>query len=237
MKRTHLFVVAAAVLAMSGCDNQTTGNTTLLESQLPFVEVQGTAEVMATPDRFQVRAAFSELGEDVGAMKSRLDSQMADALAAAKALGIDDSKVRASSLSVQPEWQWQPERKLIGQRVSRDLQITVDGLDLYVALLDRLAALGVSELHQASAEVRDLAALEDQVLKQAVANARHRAALLAGAAGRELGPAMVIIEQGTQLPGPMPMRAMAMEAAADKSAYSAGETTVRSQVQVRFRLD
>ena len=85
--------------------------------------------------------------------------------------------------------------------------------------------------------MRDLSALEDQVLKQAVANARHRAATLASAAGRELGEALVIIEQSTQLPGPLPMRAMAMEASPEPAGYSAGETTVRSQVLVRFRLD
>jgi uncharacterized protein len=237
MKGTHLFVVAMAALALTGCDNQTIGNTTLMPTESPYVEVQGTAEAMATPDRFLLRAAFSELGDDVAAMKSRIDARMAEALSAARALGIEESKVRASSLSVQPEWQWQPERKLIGQRVSRDLHISVDGLDTYVELLDRLAGLGISELHQAGAEVRDLAALEEQVLKHAVANARHRANLLAVSAGRVLGPAILIVEQGTHLPGPMPVRAMAMEAGADKSAYSAGETTVRSQVQVRFRLD
>ena len=222
------------LFALTGCYNQVPGDNTSAASA--HVEVQGTAETTATPDRFLIRAVFSETGSDVAAIKDRLDQQLSEALAAARALGIDEKNLRAASLSVQPEWEWQPERKLIGQRVSRDLHISVDGFDTYTSLLERLAGLGLSELHQEGAEVSELAALEDQVLQQAVANARHRAGILAEAAGRELGEALVIIEQGSQLPGPMPMRATAMDSMVEKSGYSAGETTVRSQVLVRFRL-
>lgn len=233
----HVLLTMVALFALAGCDNQVTGNTTLAESLSPHVEVQGVAETTATPDRFRLRVGFSETGTDVAAMKTRLDRQVADALAAARALGIDDKQLRADSLDVQPEWEWRPERRLVGQRVSRDVQIRVDGFDTYTALLEKLTALKPSALHQEGAEVSDLTALEDQVLKQAVANARHRAATLASAADRELGEALVIIEQSTQLPGPLPMRAMAMEASPEPAGYSAGETTVRSQVLVRFRLD
>jgi uncharacterized protein len=231
------FLCVVATLSLLGCDNQTSTNIFSGEPMAAYVEVQGKAELKASPDRFQLRAAFTLTGPDVAAMKAVLDQQLADALGAARALGIDEKNLRASTLSVQPEWQWQPERKLIGQRVSRDLHITADGLDIYVALLERLAALGVSELHQAGAEISDLSALEDKALQQAVANARHRANILAASAGRTLGDATVIVEQGSQLPGPVPMRAMAMEAQTDQASYSAGETVVHSQVLIRFRLN
>ncbi|MDF1629588.1 MAG: SIMPL domain-containing protein [Alcanivoracaceae bacterium] len=233
----RLALLASLCLALlTGCDNQI-ANSTAADTTPAHIEVQGVAEISAVPDRFSLRAKFSEVGTDVAAMKTRLDQQMSQALAAARALGIEDKKIQASSLNVQPEWQWQPERKLIGQRVSRDVQISVDGMDNYIELLDRLTALSPSELQQAGAEVGDLASLEDEVLQRAVHNARHRADILASAAGRELGPALMIIEQGTQLPGPQPLRAMAMESQADKSSYSAGEVTLRSQVMIRFLLD
>lgn len=231
-----VLLTSLCLVLLAGCDNHI-ATSTGAEAATPHIEVQGVAELNAVPDRFILRAQFSEIGTDMAAMKSRLDQQMSQALAAARDLGIDDKKIQASSLSVQPEWQWQPERKLIGQRVSRDVQISVDGMDNYIMLLDRLTALSPSELQQAGAEVSDLAALEDQVLQQAVVNARHRADVLAKAANRKLGDAMMIVEQGTQLPGPQPLRAMAMEASADKSSYSAGEVTLRSQVLIRFRLD
>lgn len=226
-------IVLLATAGLVACDNTVI---TPADTQPAHVEVQGVAETTAVPDRFILRLVFTELGNDVAAMKSSLDAKVAETLAAARALGVEDKQLRANAMTVQPEWEWQPERRLIGQRVSRDVQIRVDGFDTYTSLLERLAALKPDELRQEGAEVRDLTALENQVLEQAVINARARAQLLAQAAGRELGEALVIIEQGTQLPGPVPLRAMAMEATADKAAYSTGETTVRSQVLVRFRL-
>ncbi|MEE4251923.1 MAG: SIMPL domain-containing protein [Alcanivoracaceae bacterium] len=231
-----ILLASFCLVLLTGCDNQI-ANSTGTASSPPHIEVQGVAEISAVPDRFTLRAEFAEIGMDVAAVKTRLDQQMSRALAAARELGIDDKKIQASSLNVQPEWQWQPERKLIGQRVSRDIRVSVDGMDDYIELLDRLTALSPSELQQAGAEVSDLAALEDQVLQQAVHNARRRAGILADAANRKLGDVMVIIEQGTQLPGPQPLRAMAMESQADKSSYSAGEVTLRSQVMIHFRLD
>jgi|GEM_PF-266421 len=228
------FAVMFAVMALAGCGPQAGNSASATEAA--YIEVQGVAEINAVPDRFILRVVFTETGKNVAALKSKLDKQMADALAAASALGIDEKKLQASALSVLPEWQWQPERKLIGQRVSRDLRVSVDGMDNYVALLERLAALAPSELQQAGSEVSELADLEDKVLQQAVLNARHRANTLANAANRQLGQAIVIIEQGTQLPGPQPMRVMAMDSMAEKSSYSAGEVTLRSQVSVRFQL-
>lgn len=230
-----LLLTLFAIVALAGCGPQTTGSSSS-NSESAHIEVQGVAEINAVPDRFILRVVFTETGKNVAALKNKLDKQMTDALAAASALGIDEKKLQASALSVQPEWQWQPERKLIGQRVSRDLHVSVDGMENYIALLERLTALSPSELQQAGTEVSELSSLEDHVLQQAVLNARHRADILANAANRQLGEAIIIIEQGTQLPGPQPLRAIAMERMAENSSYSAGEITLRSQVLVRFQL-
>lgn len=223
-----------AVIALTGCGPQNSGSSSSADEA--YIEVQGVAEINAVPDRFILRVVFTETGKNVATLKSKLDKQMTAALAAASALGIDEKKLQASALSVQPEWQWQPERKLIGQRVSRDLRVSVDGMENYIALLERLTALSPSELQQAGTEVSELSDLEDQVLQQAVLNARHRADILANAANRQLGQAIVITEQSNRLPGPQPLRAMAMDSMAEKASYSAGEVTLRSQVSVRFQL-
>lgn len=230
-----LFAVVGMTVALAGCDPQVTGSSSS-NTNPAYIEVQGVAEINAVPDRFILRVVFSETGKNVAVLKNKLDKQMADALAAARALGIEDKKLQASALSVQPEWQWQPERKLIGQRVSRDLRVSVDGMDNYIVLLERLSALSPNELQQDGSEVSELSSLEDQVLQQAVLNARHRADILANAANRQLGQAIVITEQGTQLPSPQPLRVMAMDSMAEKSSYSAGEVTLRSQVLIRFQL-
>ncbi|WP_111656207.1 SIMPL domain-containing protein [Isoalcanivorax indicus] len=221
-----LLLLASASLIV-GCGGHTTERDT--------VEVAGYGEIKTTPDRFRVRAVSSRSGDDIPGMKQEVDSEIRAALSLAEALGLPERQVRATGITIQPEWQWQPERKLIGHRVARDIELAVDGIEAYADLLEGLTQLGFTELHQASAELADPQAHEREVLQKAVANARDKAETLAQAAGRELGEAVIIREQSGHQ-GPQPMLAMARESADTSSAYSAGEITLTRQVQVRFEL-
>lgn len=225
-----LFLVALLAGALSACGPQSS------PPPRDTLDVSGTGEVKATPDRFRVRAVSSRTGSDINAMKQEVDAEIGAAIKLAGELGIADNLVRAMGLSIQPEWQWQPERKLIGHRVARDIDFAVDGVETYAELLEALTRLGFTELNQASAELADPASLEEQALRQAVDDARRKADILAQAAGRTLGAAIAIQEQGSSMPQPM---MMAMDAAVQResSAYAAGELTVRQQVQVRFLLE
>ncbi|MCK0537573.1 SIMPL domain-containing protein [Alcanivorax quisquiliarum] len=225
-----LFLVALLAGVLSACGPEGT------PPPRDTLDVSGTGEVKATPDRFRVRAVSSRTGSDINAMKQEVDAEIGAAIKLADELGIADNLVRAMGLSVQPEWQWQPERKLIGHRVTRDIDFAVDGVEIYAELLEALTRLGFTELHQAGAELADPASLEEQALRQAVDDARRKADILAQAAGRTLGAAIAIQEQGSSMPQPV---MMAMDAAVQResSAYAAGELTVRQQVQVRFLLE
>lgn len=225
-----LFLIALLAGALSACGPQSQ------PAPRDTLDVSGTGEVKATPDRFRVRAVSSRTGSDINAMKQEVDAEIGAAIRTASELGIADNLVRAMALSIQPEWQWQPERKLIGHRVARDIDVAVDGVEAYAELLDALTRLGFTELNQAGAELADPVSLEEQALRQAVEDARRKANILAQAAGRTLGAAIMVQEQGASLPQPM---MMAMDAAGkrESSTYSAGELTVRQQVQVRFLLE
>lgn len=224
-------IMSLLLLALAGLLTACGGHTTERDT----VEVTGYGEIKATPDRFRVRAVSTRSGDDIPAMKQEVDSEIRAALSLAEELGLDERQVRATGITIQPEWQWQPERKLIGHRVARDIELAVDGIEAYADLLEGLTQLGFTELHQASAELADAQAFEREVLEKAVANARDKAETLASAAGRELGQAVIIQEHGNQR-GPQPMLAMARDSAESSSAYSAGEITLTRQVQVRFEL-
>src|SRR5690606_40961036 len=128
-----------------------------------------------------------------------------------------DNQVRATGITVQPEWQWQPERKLIGHRVARDIDFAVDGIDGYAALLEALTEIGFTELNQAGAELADPAALEEEALRKAVEDARRNAQNLADAAGRTLSAVLLLLEQGSSMPQPTLM-ALDMAATRESSA-------------------
>lgn len=232
IRLTGLLTGLALVGLLSACGGTVSPNATERDT----VETTGTGEVKVTPDRFRVRAVSSRTGEDINAMKQEVDAEIRTALELAEQLGLEDGQVRATGITIQPEWQWQPERKLIGHRVARDIDIAVDGIETYADLLEGLTELGFTELHQAGAEQADPKATEHEALEKAVADAREKAELLARAAGRELGDAIIIRESGSSGGVIQPMMAMARDSAERGSAYSAGEITLSRQVQVQFEL-
>lgn len=209
------------------------------QSSLPLerdsITVSGQGEVTASPDIFSVHASVNAEGSDIDAMKSSVDEQVEAMLELADDLDIPESQTRASEFRVNPVWQYQPERKLIGHQVSRSVQFKANGLNTYAELLDGLAKLNIRDIQPAGSEVSNADALESTALANAVADARQRAEALASAAGRDVGKAIRIESHSVNAPRPMMMMARGKEGAADT--YRAGETDISAQVQITFELE
>ena len=169
-------------------------------------------------------------------MKDRVDDAVGNMLDLADDLDIEEKSVTASTMRVSPQWQYQPERKLIGHQVSRDVSFKVDGLETYAELLEGLAEQGVRNIRPTGAEVSNRDELGNQALKKAVADARQRAEIIAEAADRDLGEAFEIQAQGIHHPQPVMMMARSKESGAADS-YRAGETEISAQVQITFELN
>ncbi|MFT6516149.1 MAG: hypothetical protein ACJA2V_001360, partial [Alcanivorax sp.] len=199
------------------------------------ITVSGSGDISAQPDIFRVVATASEQGDDIAAMKSRVDDTVADMLDLADDLDIEEKQVRASDLRVQPQWQYQPERKLIGHQVSRDVTFRANGLETYTQLLDGLTKQGLRDIRPAGTEVSNADELANQALEKAVADARQRASIIAEAADRELGKAIQI--QAQDFP-PQPVMMMARsEKSGNADSYRPGETDITARVQITFELD
>lgn len=199
-----------------------------------YVEVSGEGTVEAVADVFRVHATASARGDDVEALRQRVDAQVAEVLAALDEAGIPERDITALALSVQPEWQWQPERQLIGYVASRNLDIVLRGMAPYEQVLAILTRAGLSEIRPGTSEVSDRDALRERALEAAMADARARAEVLARAGGRELGAVRLIVESGAHFEQPRLMEMATM--ARDQKAYTPGTTTVTARVQVRFAL-
>lgn len=198
------------------------------------ITVTGEASVSRVPDRFALRAVSSRTGDDIGAMKEQLDGDIRAAMQLATDLGIEKKQIQAASLNVQPEWQWQPTRKLIGYRVSRPLTLYSDSLETHANMLEGLARIGFTEIQPMGSSLADPDSAEQEILALAVEKARQRASVLARAAGRELGEALIIEDQGSHSPSPMPM--LAARAEGSDSAWSAGEIQLNGRVSITWRL-
>ncbi|MBM7334334.1 MAG: SIMPL domain-containing protein [Alcanivorax sp.] len=231
-KPAHLFAGLLAVLTLTACGAQTT---TAPAADRDTVSVSGEGSVKARPDVFSLVAVARERGDDIAAMKNTVDQQVQAMLDLADELDIEEKNVTASDIQISPEWEYQPERKLIGHQVSREVTFKVAGMDRYARLADGLADQGLKEVRPAGSEISNADALAKQALKKAVKDAREKAGILARAAGRELGEAVVINAQGYTMPQPMMMRA-AMAKEDSMESYRPGEQDVSANVQITFEL-
>src|SRR5690606_39861024 len=128
----------------------------------------------AAPDQFLVRAVASREGDDINQMKQEVDREVAETLALARQLGVEDKHLQAATLSVQPQWEWQPQRKMVGYRVWREINITTQGLESYAQLLEGMTRIGLSEVQPAGSKISNEEALRQQAMAAAVDNARAR---------------------------------------------------------------
>lgn len=205
----------------------------------PHIVVQGYGEVEAMPDSAELSLQVSATEQSAAAAKADVDRRVAAVLKAAQAQGIAESAIRASQIRVQPDYRWEDgKRELLGQKVLRQVDIRLDNLSRYGALVDALVNAGLSELGQVQFVVAQPDKLARQAELAALADGRARAAALAKGLGRKLGKVYRIDAGGTPM-FPRGDRAVAMmEAKASADApMLMGKETVSARLSLVFLLD
>jgi uncharacterized protein YggE len=207
------------------------------------ISVTGQAEIQAEPDR-----ALLTLG--VEARKLKMEEARAEVtktvdavLKLTRDLKIDPKYVRATRISVQPEYNWDNnarERNLIGYYVSRQVEIELRDLEKLGQLLEKSVDLGVNQIGDPRLDSSKRRELEREALAKAVADAKLNAEAVAKAAGARIGPPRTIAASSGFVPPPMPMmkaQLMRTEAAADASqTYQSGQMGFSGSVQVEYDL-
>ena len=200
------------------------------------VSVLGHGEVKARPD-----TATVQIGVDTEAASAKealaQNSAQAQALQAKLAeLKVDTKDIQTSNFSISSVY-GADGRQVTGYRVSNTVTVTIRNLDSAGALLDQVVQAGANSIYGISFSVADTNALMEQARKAAMADAKVRAGQLAAAGGAALGDVLVISENVSAPPVPMPMmdRAAAAEGGAAVP-VQAGEQTVSVDVQATFAL-
>jgi uncharacterized protein YggE len=203
------------------------------------VTVAGDALVEAAPDRAIVRIGVQTDGPTAPATLSAHEDDVQQVLTAVRRLGLADRQIEIEGLSLGERWVEGGRRE--GYTATRVVAVTVDDLRLVPELVATAVAEGANRLDGLVYTLQDPDRYEDQALEQAFERARAKAQRIASAAGLAVGGVVAVEEQGTTRPPPVPMpyaRAeMAMDAAGNPGAYSAGTSEVRAVVVVTFELE
>jgi uncharacterized protein YggE len=213
------------------------------EAAMPeTITVTGTGKATLTPDRFTFTAGVQTSAPTVEEAVNANNAKMANVVAALKKAGATDQEIRTANFSIYPQQvyeQGQPPR-VTGYQATNTLIVTKKDIASAGRLLQAAINAGVNETSGLSFDVSDPARGRDQGLRAAYDDARAKATLLAQAAGRTLGRAIVINEAGASTPPPprpMPMGIMAAKAEAISTVpVESGATELTYTVTVVFEM-
>jgi len=234
MKRFLTLILAASAASIALAQ---TPPSAIIES----VTVSGTGRTSLTPDRFTFNVGVQSVAPTVDDAVSENNKRVQAVIAALKRAGAADKDIQTSNFNIWPQQEYGEGRlpRILGYQVSNSVTVRSTKIGDAGRLLGIAIASGVNTASGINFEVSDPARGRDEGLRAAFNDAKSKATLLAQAAGRTLGPAVIISEgvQQNNVPPPMPMRTMAMEAkVAQDVPVEAGTQELTFIVTVTFAL-
>jgi uncharacterized protein len=207
------------------------------------ISVSGEGIVRVAPDRATVRFGIVTRAQDPESARRQNEQASRQAMNAVRALGVEERQIRLETLRLVPAREYDPQTRQwreVGFEVVRELSVELDDIDRLPEVVATVVQQGANRLSSVGYDIRDRTRARNAALTEAVANAREKAALLAGAAGAQLGPVLTIAEEAFDFPRPMFRAEMAdvamQQTPVEPEAYAPGEIEVRARLQVVFRL-
>ena len=214
------------------------------------ITVVGVGQVKLVPDVAQINVGAEARAPTVSEAKAEVDRQMAAIVAALTELGIAEKDIQTSHYSIHFErdrdpavMRARPEEGPLteaapapiqgGYRVSNMLRVIVRDIEQAGDVLDAVVAAGANQVHGVTFTVSDETEWQSVAREKAMADARDRAAELAGLAGVELGEVLTVSEIVGSAPVVMPAMA---ERAFGGGGIAPGELEFGTQVQVTFAI-
>lgn len=224
-----LMVAAILMLAGSAAMAQTTNQ------HEEVVQITGRAEKKIAPDEIFVAVTIKDgdiKGQNVNQIESRMKSEFS-------ALGIDVEKsLRMTSMTNAP-------RKRNAVDTNRSYELKVGNVWTLNSVFETLGEMGVADATVTKVSHSKIDGLRREVRVEAIKSAKENAAVLAGAAGQSIGPAVWILDSGSGHEN-SPLPVTRYKAMAAGSVYGEGtaemgldmqDITISYSVTVKFILN
>jgi uncharacterized protein len=204
------------------------------------ITVTGSGKSTVAPDRFTFTLGVQTIAPTVDEAVNENNKKVAAAIAALKKAGAADKDIQTSQFNIWPQQDYQEGRlpRILGYQVSNNITVRSTKIADAGRLLGIALNNGVNTSSGINFEVSNPLTGREQGLRGAVDDARAKATLIAQAAGRTLGRAIVISE-GTQVAPPsMPMyaRAASMEAKVSDVPVESGSQELSYTVTITYEL-
>ena len=234
LRLTLLAVLAASASAQTPLD---------MPERMPnqTITVSGQGVVSAPPDRAVVRLGVQTTAPTAAEALRQNEEDVARVLGRVRSFGIADRQIEVEALQLGEDYELRSEDGPQGYRAYRIVSVTIDSLNAVPDLIASVVEGGANRLDGLFYTLQSSARYRDRALDQAMTDARSKAERLAAAAGASLGAVLSVEERGAGVtpvsPGRMQLAASeVVELDANPGAYSAGSSTVRADVVVRYQL-
>lgn len=237
--RLHKTMIFAALVALAPVAS--VGRVSAQETPAPTVaaplaqiSVTGVGEVFAAPDMATISLGVTSTAATAKEAMDQTSAALAQVLENLKAAGVAAADLQTSGLSLQPEWTNSStgQNTIQGYTARNQLTVIVRALDSLGNVLDAAVKDGANTLNNVAFGVADPAPLLDEARLRAVADARHRAEVVTGAAGVRMGQITAMSEQASY----EPRGGMMMRASMDSVPVEGGEVSFSVSVNISWQV-
>lgn len=241
--RTVFAATALAAVSAVGCSPASVAAERASEGGLVMkrtIAVTGIGEASRTPDMANMTVGVETEGATAAEALRKNSAQMDATIKSLTDAGVEKKDIQTSNLSVGARYDYSAEGKpprIIGYQATNTVTVKLRNVDKAGAIIDKAVGVGANRLDSIWFSFADPKPILNEARRNAVADARDRAALYAEAAGVRLGPVLQISDAATPIPGPMPVMRMEMAADAKSTPIAPGETTTSASVTVIYEID
>lgn len=205
--------------------------------KMPRLSVSGQGQARTAPDLAVIQIGVETQADSASAAMQQNSEQQAAVIEAIKGAGVEAKDIQTSGLNLNPmiDYGENQKAKVLGYQASNMVSVRVTEIASLGDVLDAVVSAGANNVNGISFLREDSEAVEDDARRAAVEDARHKAEVMAEAAGMTLGPILVLRDAPSQS-GPQPMMMRAAEAKDASTPVEAGELSVTAEVQIDFAL-
>lgn len=184
-----LLVGAFLVVFLMVKTDQAQKETEQIGKPTPFehqITVEGEGRAIGKPDIATVTLGVDTKAEEVASAQATNSTTVNALIEKVKMLGISADDIQTSAYNVYENTQWNPDTETyesVGWVVSQTITVKVRDTSKISMLLDVAGKSGVTNISGPSFTVDDQSALKDEARVEAIADAKEKAAALAGELG------------------------------------------------------
>lgn len=212
------------------------------------ISVNGEAVAKRAPDQATLPVTLVSEDKNLQTAKDANDKKLKNVLRIARELGIKDEQVKTLYATIDPRYTYDQKTSKQSFDVyvaNLSLSITLDEPDKLGPLMSALIKDNIDRIGSVNFGLKDEKKARDDMLTQAVQDAKAKAEKLAAALGVKVGAPLSISENGGGVvpPNPWPVRpmmmksAMAADGASAESAPPSGLVEIRQNVSVQFAIE